>query len=316
MRIVFFGSSQFAVPSLKVLITEGYKISSVITQPDKLKGRGLRLEGTAVKQIAQEYKLRVYQPQNINTPDAINYIKALKPDLFVVVSYGQILSKAILNLPKDFAINAHASLLPKYRGAGPVNWAIINGEQSSGVTIIKMSEKMDAGHIIMQKQIFIKSDDTSETLREKLSVLSAELLVGTLKQIKNNDYKLTPQSGPVSFAPKLKKEDGFIDWKKPAQDIYNLIRGCLNWPGAYTYYRGKLLKIYKARVDVEQSLEDKCPGTIINVTKHGFSVVSGRGNLIIEELQVEGKRRIQAKDFISGHKIVIGEVLGIPRLTT
>jgi len=308
MKIVFFGSSQFAVPSLKALKSAGYKIACVITQPDKQRGRGLHLEGTAVKQIAQDYKLRIYQPQGINTPETINFIKELNPDLFVVVSYGQILSKGILNLPSIFAINAHASILPKYRGAAPINWAIINGEQSSGVTIIKMTEKMDAGSIIMQKQIHIKGDDTSMTLTEKLSQLAAELLVGSLKQIEDNDYKLMPQAGPVSFAPKLKKEDGLIDWGSPVQNIYNLIRGCLSWPGAFTHYKGKLLKIYRAEVCRLAGLPVcRLPGEIIKVDKDAIIVATGEGNLIIEELQIEGKRRMKVEEFIAGHKVSAGE---------
>lgn len=310
MKIVFFGSSQFAVPCLKALIANGCKISCCITQPDRPRARGLHLEGTAVKQIAQASKLRIYQPPRINTPEAIKFIKELNPDLFVVVSYGQILSKAILSLPKLFAINTHASILPKYRGAAPINWAIINNEQSTGVTIIKMAEKMDAGPIIMQKQIHIKDEDTSITLAEKLSQLAAELLTGTLRQIKNNDYKLIPQAGIVTFAPKLKKEDGLIDWRKSAQNIHNLIRGCLSWPGAYTHYKGKLLKIYKAKISLEQQANSVSPGEILNVSKDGITVATGDRNLIIEEIQIEGKRRMKTEEFIAGHKINVGDKLG------
>jgi len=311
MRIVFFGSSQFAVPCLKALKTAGYKIACCITQPDRPKARGLHLEGTAVKQAALEYKIRTYQPERINTAEAINFIEGLNPDLFVVVSYGQILSKGILNLPAIFAVNAHASILPKYRGAAPINRAIINGELATGVTIIKMTEKMDAGPIIMQKQIHIKEDDTSLTLTEKLSQLAAELLVGSLKQIKDNDHKLMPQAGPVSFAPKLKKEDGLIDWEKPAQNIYNLIRGCLSWPGAFTHYKGKLLKIYKAGVCRFAGLPVcRLPGQVIKVDKDGIIVATGEGALIIEELQIEGKRRMKVEEFILGHKVVIGDRFG------
>jgi methionyl-tRNA formyltransferase len=313
MRIVFFGSSQFAVPSLKALITGDQKISCVITQPDRFKGRGLHLEGTAVKEVAKDYKLRIFQPEKINTNEAINFIKTLDSDLFVVVSYGQILSNDILNLPKIFALNAHASILPKYRGAAPINWAIINGEQATGVTIIKMIKEMDAGPIILQKQICIKDEDTSITLAERLSILAAELLIGSLKQIKNNDFKLTPQlKVAVTLAPKLKKEDGLIDWDDSAQNIYNLVRGCLSWPGAFTYCKGKLLKIYKARVI--KALGDqanKTPGEVIEVSKHEIIVACARDNLSIEELQIEGKRRVKTEEFLAGHKVISGEKLGI-----
>lgn len=310
MKIVFFGSSQFAVPSLRALKAAGYKISYVITQPDRLKGRGLHLEATAVKQVALGFKLRIYQPEKINTAETISLIKQLNPDLFVVVSYGQILSKAILGLPNIFAVNAHASLLPKYRGAAPINWAVINGEQSSGVTIIKMSEKMDAGEIILQKQINIKEDDTSLTLSEKLSVLAAELLVGSLKRMKNDDFKLIPQADGATFAPKLKKENGLIDWQAAAGNIYNLVRGCLSWPGAYTHYKGKILKIYKARVTGSSSQRViKSAGEIIEVSKHNIIVACGKDNLAVEELQIEGKRRMEVGEFITGHKISVGDML-------
>jgi methionyl-tRNA formyltransferase len=311
MKIVFFGSSQFAVPSLQALIKAGYKISCVITQPDRLKGRGLHLEGTAVKQIAQLAKLRIYQPLKINTSETIIFIKNLNPDLFVVVSYGQILSKAILGLPKICAVNAHASILPKYRGAAPINRAIINGEQSSGVTIIQMTEKMDAGPVIMQKQIHIKEDDTSVSLTEKLSLLASELLTGSIRQIKNNDYKLIPQDGAATFAPKLKKEDGLINWNNSAQNIYNLIRGCISWPGAFTYYKGKMLKIYQSTATQPQSGQaNKQAGEVIEVSKQMIAVACGNGNLVIKELQLEGKRRMTAEEFIAGHKIKAGEILG------
>jgi len=308
MRIVFFGSSQFAVPSLLALKKAGYRITCVVTQPDRLKGRGMHLEGTAVKQAAQDNKLRIYQPEKINIPDTLSFIRGLSPDLFVVVAYGQILSKTLLSLPEVFAINAHASILPKYRGAAPINWALINGDGSSGVTIIQMAEKMDAGPILMQKQIFIKEEDSYASLSEKLSRLSADLLIGTLKQIKNNEYKLTPQAGTVSFAPKLRKEDGLIKWNTPAKDICNLIKGFAVWPGAFTHHNGKLLKIYKAKISTQEK-NNMTYGEVVNVSKSGITVTAKESNLVVEELQIEGKRRMKAEEFILGHKICVGDKL-------
>ena len=311
MNIVFFGSSHFAVPSLKALSSCGHKISCVVTQPDKKKGRGLSLSATAIKELAKEFNLKIFQPENINIPEAIKLLKALNPDLFVVIAYGQILSSAILSIPKVFSINLHASLLPKYRGAAPINWAIIKGEKITGITVMKMAEEMDAGPIIQQKEIEINNDDTSITLEDKLSHFAAQLLLTSLRSIEDNNYNLVPQNeNNVSFSPKLKKEDGRIEWSKPAWDIYNLIRGCISWPGAFTYYNGKLLKIYKAKVFAHARLSaSPLPGEISDVSKEGITVVTGRDKLIIEELQIEGKRRMKVEEFIAGHKICIGETI-------
>jgi len=312
MNIIFFGSSDFAAPSLEALLTSGYKISCVVTQPDRRKGRGLNLSGTVIKTIALESGLRIYQPKQINTSEARGLLKKLEPDLFVVIAYGQILSRQILDIPKILAINVHASILPKYRGAAPINWAIINGEKNTGLTIIKMTEKMDAGPIIAQKTMEISDEDTAVTLENRLSEETAELLLDSLKSIAANNYNLKSQDkNMVSLAPKLKKEDGLINWAKPAQNIYNLIRGCLEWPGAFTYYNGKLLKVYKAKVGLRVSrFLSSHPGEIIDVSKEGIAVATGKDNLSIEELQIEGKRRMKIEEFIRGHKILKGEILG------
>jgi len=309
MNIVFFGSSQFAVASLRALLNTRHKILCVVTQPDREKGRGLRLEGTPVKTLTKEAGLEIYQPPKINTPSALNFLSNLNPDLFVVIAYGQILSQGILDIPKIFAINAHASILPKYRGAAPINWAIIKGEKSTGVTIIKMTAKMDAGAVIEKKEIEIMEIDTAKTLEEKLSGLAAQLLIDSLEVIENNSYKLVPQDeGQVSFAPKLKKEDGLINWNNEAKEINNLIRGCLEWPGAFTYYKGKLLKIYKATVSPLPV--SPLPGEILEISKEGIAVTTGKDSLVIQELQIEGKKRMRAQEFIAGHRIRIGDRLG------
>lgn len=309
MNIVFFGSSQFAVPSLEALLAAKHKISCVVTQPDKEKGRGMSLGVTAVKAAAGPYNLRIYQPKQVNSGETIEFLKRLNPDLFIVVSYGRILPEELLNIPRIFSINAHASLLPKYRGAAPINRAIINGDKITGVTIIKMSKKMDAGAVIAQKAAEIKEDDTFITLQKKLSKEAAELLIEAVSAVENNKYKLTLQDeAKVTLAPKLKKEDGLISWDKPAGEIYNLIRGSIEWPGAFTYYKGKLVKIYKARILEAPDAGSRIPGgEVVQAGKEGIIVATGSGNLAIEELQVEGKRRMGAKDFIAGHKICAGE---------
>lgn len=309
MNIVFFGSSNFAVPSLKALTKGPHKVVCVVTQPDKTRGRGLHLQATSVKLAALENGIRIYQPQRVNDAESVKFLKSLNADLFVVGAYGQILSQDVLDIPRIFAINTHASLLPKYRGAGPINWALINGDPTTGVTIIKMISGLDAGPAILSKAIDINESDTAISLEEKLAYLSADLLMESIECAGNNSCSLSEQDeSKATFAPKLKKEDGIIEWEKPAYVLYNLIRGCLGWPGAFTYFNGKLLKIYKARV--YSSCENASAGEVIKVSREGIAVACGKDNLLIEELQPEGKKRMAAGDFIIGHKINKGDWLG------
>jgi len=310
MRVVFFGSSEFAVLPLKSLIEAGAYICCVVTQPDKKQGRGLHLEGTPVKNIAKSAGLKIHQPQNINTKESAGFLKSLLPDLFIVIAYGQILSQEILDIPGIFSINAHASLLPKYRGAAPINWAIVKGEKTTGVSIIKVNSKMDAGEIILQKKIEIRENDTTVTLSQKLSELSALSVLESLSALENNKVKLTKQKpSEITLAPLLKKESGLIDWSAKARDLYNLVRGMLPWPGAFTYFHGKLLKVYSSRVCGFASSQVH-PGEIVKISKSGIVVATGEGCLEISELQIEGKRRMSAEEFASGHKIKAGQILG------
>lgn len=310
MNIVFFGSDNFAAPSLRAILDTKHRILCVVTQPDRKSGRGLPLIPTAIKNIALESHLNIYQPIQVNSTEAIKFLKDLNPDLFVVIAYGQILSKRVLDIPKIMPINVHASILPKYRGAAPINWAIIKGERTTGITIIKMTQNLDAGSIILKDSTDIKDDDDSITLEYRLSQIAAELLINALELIENNSYRLTPQDeSNVTFAPKLKKEDGLINWSKSAGEIYNLVRAILDWPGAFTYYNGKLLKIYKAKVSGQKDIPVSL-GEIVEVSKKGICVVTGKDNLIIEELQIEGKRKMTVGEFIAGHKIRPGEILG------
>ena len=303
MKIIFLGSAHFATPALDALIKAGHKILGVVTQPDKKKGRHLHLGVTDVKALALQAGLKVFQPEDINSPSSVELLKSLNPDLFVIVAYGQMLSQEVLDIPKVFPLNIHASLLPKYRGAAPINWAIIRGEERSGVTIMQVIRKMDSGAIIMQKEIAIHGGDDAVLLELKLRDLGAKLLLESMQAIKNNDYKLIAQDeNKVSFAPKLKKSDGLIDWSRSALEINNLIRGALPWPGAFTHFKGKLLKIYKARIT--PSLEaDQEPGRLVDISKEGIVVSTGKDLLVIQELQLEGKRRMKIEEFIAGHKI-------------
>ena len=314
MKIIFFGSSHFALPSFKALVEAEYDIACVVTQPDRARGRGMHLASTLVKELDKKYGIQAYQPEAVNSASSVKFLKNLKPDIFIVIAYGQILSAELLSIPK-LSVNLHASLLPRYRGAAPINWAIINGEKESGVTIIKMSEKMDAGDILFQKKISIGEQDTAVTLEEKMSEEGAKLLLDALKAIEGGFYKEQPQDKKeMSLAPKLKKADGLIDWSSSAQDIHNLIRGAIPWPGAFTHHKGKLLKIFQGRDFLP--LEDagpRNPGEIVKVLKDGLAVATGKGDLIIEELQIEGKRRMNAQEFIQGHKIREGDVLSLKR---
>lgn len=312
MNIVFFGSANFSLPFLKVLLEGQESVKTVVTQPDRPSGRGLKLSQTAVKELALESKLDLYQPRNINTKNSVDFLSSLNPDLFVVVAYGEILAEDILQIPKIFAMNVHASYLPQYRGAAPINWALIHGESSTGVTIMKMETGLDCGPIILQEKIPINILDNALILEEKIASEGTTLLLDSIERIKNNRYVLTPQDETAkSYAPKLKKTDGLIDWHKSALEVYNLIRGCINWPGAFTYYKGKRLRIYQAEVyPFRDSNAPVIPGEIVSVFKDSFIVTTAKENLVIKQLQIEGKRVITAGEFIAGYKIKGNEKLG------
>jgi methionyl-tRNA formyltransferase len=312
MNIIFFGSSSFSVLSLDALLKSGCKVSLVVTQPDKKKGRGLHLGATAVKDRSIQLGLPVFQPECVNSVQSLNVLRDLKPDLFVVIAYGQILSRDVLSIPGIFCLNAHASLLPKYRGAAPINWALIRGDKLTGVSIIKMIDKMDAGPVLSSKEVPIDDDDTVISLDDKLRIEAAGLLVEAVGLIEKNDYELTPQDEQgLTYAPRLSKKDGFINWNSTAGGIHNLVRGCFNWPGAYTYYKGKLLKIYRSLVIEEgDALMSQTPSEIIKVSRDEIVVAAAKGSLSIKELQLEGRRRMTVEEFLGGHKVLPGERLG------
>ncbi len=311
MKIVFFGSAHFAVPSLNVLIKSAHEIICVVTQPDKRKGRHLQVSGTDVKSTAVLAKLKIFQPENIKSKESINFLKSLDTDLFVIAAYGQVFSQEILDIPKIMPINIHASLLPRYRGAAPINWAVINGDKKSGVTIMYVTLKMDSGPVIAQIDVKIEDQDTSVTLEEKLRNCGAELLIDTLKIIDSRSYCLVEQDeDKVIAAPKLKKEDGLIDRGESAIDIHNQIRGLLPWPGANTRYRGKMLKIFQSDVLPLFLNHKPMPGEVVRADKDEIIVASGRGFLMIKELQLEAGKRMLAGSFIIGHRLAVGERLG------
>lgn len=304
LKIVFFGSSYFSRDILNTLIEAGFPIAGIVTQPDRKSGRGLQLLSTPVKEFAQKKGLEVFVAE-----DALpERLKTIKPDLFVVVAYGRILSEEILKIPRLYAVNIHASLLPKYRGAAPIAQAIIKGEKISGVTIIRMNEKMDAGEIITQKEISIEMADNAISLEEKLSSLAQRQILETLKLIEEGKAAFYQQdSTQATYVSKLNKEDGRIDWSKEALSIYNQIRGCLSWPIAFTYLGEKRLKIFKAKVSQREAKGSRV-GEIVSLEQGLITVACGKDAIEIEELQSENSKRMKALDFILGARIKVGEV--------
>ncbi|MDO8525125.1 MAG: methionyl-tRNA formyltransferase [Candidatus Omnitrophota bacterium] len=307
MNIVFFGTSEFAIPSLRALLDSGHKALAVVTQPDRKSGRNLKLSPSPVKVLAIAKYIPVFQPWCASDTESMSYLKKLNADLFIVISFGQILKREILSIPKLYAINVHGSLLPKYRGAAPTNWAVMNGDNVSGVTVIKLNEKMDEGDVILRRETAIDADDTNITLTEKLSETGAAALIEAMSMIENGSANLEKQdSAKATYAPKLKKEDGLIDWNQGAVRIHNKVRGLLPWPGAYTYYDGKILKILKTEVLPPQAGSGDM-GEVVDIAKDkGIIVRTGSGGLAIQYLQLEGKRDLDAGSFIRGHRIERG----------
>lgn len=311
MNLIFFGSSGFAVACLRRIFHSEHNILCVVTRPDTRAARGLSLITTPVKQLSREFKLALYQPKQVNSAQSLEFLRSLRPDLLCVVAFGQIFSEAVLQVPRIMAINLHASLLPKYRGAAPINRALIAGETQTGVSIIRMSGKMDAGPIILQQGLAIADTEDAQALSERLSTQGADLLLEAMGLIQANQYRLMIQDEKeATLAPKLEKADGLICWSRPAEDIFNLIRGCAVWPGAFTYYKDKILKIHRSSLEIEHFKSGGSPGEILRVSKKGILLATGEDNLLVEQLQIEGKKRISVDAFISGHRISVGEILG------
>lgn len=312
MRIVFMGSAPLACPSLEKLQAEkSNEVKAVITQPDRPKGRKLKMSPCAVKVLALKLDVPVLTPLNVNTPESIESIRTLKPDLIIVVAYGQILKPGLLALPPEGCINMHASLLPKYRGAAPIQWAIANGERFTGVTTMYMSRRMDAGDIILQKEILIDPEDTAGSLHDKLAEAGADLMSRTLKAVREGRVTLTPQvEAEATFAPKLSKEDGRIDWTKPAREIYNMVRGFNPWPSCWCIVQsGKekngTLKILKVRVDDVRGRA----GEVIDASGEGPLIGTGEKAVRLLEVQPEGKKAMSGAAYLRGHGMKVGNVL-------
>jgi len=309
MNIVFFGSSRFAIPSLMALLASKHSLQCVVTQPDRRKGRHLFCSPTVVKTTAAAHHIKLFQPEKINSEGAVKFLKDLPADLFVVVSYGNLLSEEILAIPKYAAINIHASLLPAYRGAAPINWAIMRGEKVTGLTIFKLVKEMDAGPILTQREVAIDAQDDASSLENRLAGFCAPLLLSAIDSIESGKAIFSAQdAGRMTLAPKLRKADGLIEWEKAAEQIHNLVRGCISWPVAFTYYKGKHLKLYKTEACPLAVPHAKAlPGEIVAVSKAGIEVACGCGTIMILELQLEGKRRMTVEEFIIGHRVTVGE---------
>lgn len=309
MKLVFMGTPEFAAVSLKELLSAGYNVEAVVTQPDRPKGRGNKIQPPPVKQVAQSAGIEVLQPERVRQKDFVSGLEEIFPDVIVVVAFGQILQEEILGIPRLECINVHASLLPKYRGAAPINRCIINGEASTGITTMYMDKGMDTGDMIYRQAVSIGNDESAGQLHDRLAVLGAELLLKTLADVGAGTAPRTPQDHEqASYAPPLSKEDGKVDWRKPAGVICNLIRGTDPWPGSYTYYEGSRVKLWKA-APVEGN-SGKRPGTILEVGPGGILVQAGGGQALLREIQMPSSRRMTVDEYIRGNRMVPGKVLG------
>lgn len=300
------GTPNFAKPSLEALVRSKHEVVGIFTQPDRPKGRGKILSQSPIKKFALAEAIPVYQPTTLKNHDVFDTIKSYNPDIIIVVAYGQLLPKNILNFSRYRSVNLHASLLPKYRGAAPINWAIIRGEMETGITTMLMTEKLDAGDILLQEKIRISPEDHVMTLHDKLAILGAQKIIETIDGLESGGITPIKQNhDQATYAPKLKKEDGLINWENSAIDIYNLIRGTYNWPGSYTFFHNKRLKILKA-VLPNRTKSGK-PASILKVTKNGIEVAAKDGSLIITSVQPEGKPEMGAYQFTLGKQINPGE---------
>jgi methionyl-tRNA formyltransferase len=307
LRIIFMGTPDFACPTLQRLIDRGEEIIAVVTQPDRPKGRGQKLVPPPVKVLAEKHGIPVLQPHRVRAPEAIAQIRELSPDLIVVVAFGQILPQGLLDIPRHGCINIHASLLPRYRGAAPINWCLVNGEAETGITTMQMDAGLDTGDMLVKRSIPISPDEDAQSLHDRLSLLGAETIDETIDRLLAGTLTREKQDDSLScYAPMLKKEDGLVDWALDAGRIKNLVRGLTPWPGAYTFLDGKTLKLFSVSV----SSEPGEPGMVLKTGKDGILVSCGSGSLLVGELQLEGRTRLSAGDFLSGCRLTPGTQLG------
>lgn len=309
MRILFMGTPDFAVASLSALLAAGHEVCGVFTQPDKPKNRGMKLQASPVKEFALAHDIPVFQPVKMRDGEAMGYIRDLDPALIVVAAYGRILPDDILDYPAHGCINVHSSLLPRYRGAAPINWAILNGDRTTGVTIMHMAAELDAGDIILQGETDIGPDETAPELFDRLAALGGALLVEAVGQIERGEAARTPQTASeVTYAPMLGRELSPMDWTKPAQTLHDQVRGLLPWPCATAEFGGVRCKVFSTAV--LDGTTDLKPGTVAEAGKDGIVMACGGGSLLrVRELQPDGKKRMAAADFLRGHPLTAGEML-------
>ena len=307
MRIIFMGTPDFSVGTLEALVEAGHEVCLVVTQPDKPKGRGKEMQYTPVKEAALKHGIEVYQPRRIREAECVEKLRQYNADIMVVVAFGQIIPKEILEMVPYGCVNVHASLLPKYRGAAPIQWSIIDGEVVTGVTTMQMDEGLDTGDMLLKTEVPITEEETGESLHDKLAKAGAALCVETLAKLQEGSIVPEKQGeSPTAYAKMLDKKLGNIDWTKSAVEIERLVRGLNSWPSAYTYWNKKVVKIWKASVTDENSNEQV--GTVVKVEKDGFYVQTGNGLLKVLELQIPGKKRMDAGAFLRGYTIEPGEV--------
>ena len=308
MRVIFMGTPDFAVPSLEALLTK-HEVVLVVTQPDKPKGRGKKMVPTPVKACALEHGIPVLQPEKVKEPEFVEQLRSYEPDLIAVTAFGQILNEPILEMPKYGCINVHGSLLPKYRGAAPMQWSIIDGEKVTGITTMYMAKGLDSGDMLLKAEVEITDEDTFATIHDKMAVTGANLLLDTLDQLEAGTLERIPQDhDAATYAPMITKETGHIDWSKNRQDIINLIRGLNPVPAAYTIYEEEVLKIFGAVVSDVQA-DGAANGEIVAVVKKGFVVKCGDGCLLITEVQARGGKRMMTDAYLRGHAVKEGILL-------
>jgi methionyl-tRNA formyltransferase len=309
MTLVFLGTPSFAVPTLERIVSAGHRVLAVFTQPDRPKGRGGALAAPPVKETAMRLGLPVCQPERVRRPEVVEQLRQMQPEVMVVVGYGQIIPQSIIDIPRHGIINVHASLLPKYRGAGPIQWAIANGETHTGVTTMRIDAGLDTGAMLLKWETEIGPEENAIDLGERMATAGADLLVKTLAGIDAGAVHPEPQDNTqATLAPILKKEDGVIDWSWPAQKIFNRVRGFLPWPGAHSFFRGQMFHIWKARVAEEPGAG--APGRLIPL-KRRLLVTSGEGSALeLIEVQIEGRKRMSAEAFLNGHRLNENEALG------
>lgn len=308
MDLIFCGTPQFAVPTLEKLVAERFTVKLVLSNPDEARGRGHKVQPPPVKALAQKHGLEVYQPASLRNPETQSILAQRHPDAIVVVAYGRILPAWMIDLPLLGCINLHASLLPKYRGAAPINWALIEGEKEAGVTTMKIDAGMDTGDTLLARRETIRDDDTAESLGLRLSRIGAGLMVETLRKLERGEITPRPQDSRLAtYAPKLKKQDGRIDWSQPADVLARRVRGLIPWPGAHTTFRGRNLHIWRAESIPDKAGLSHVPGTL--VIEGGKLAVSCGGDtlLILHEVQLEGRKRLSALEFVNGARLISGE---------